>query len=150
MAGRCVRPLGHTGAVSTSRLEAFSDGIFAIAATLLVLDLHVPSHRPGQLGHALGHEWPHYATFLVSFLTIGIIWVNHHAQFARIERVDRPLLFLNLLLLLAVVVIPFPTSVLAGDLRASSDEAVAAAFYAATMFTMGCCFEATWVYVSRH
>lgn len=134
--------------MSTSRLEAFSDGVFAIAATLLVLDLHVQSRVPGHLASALGHEWPHYATFAVSFLTIGIIWVNHHGQFHRIQKVDRPLLFLNLALLMFVVLIPFPTDLLAGYLHAGSDQHVAAAVYSGTMLAMGLCFAASWRYAS--
>jgi len=133
--------------MSTSRLEAFSDGVFAIAATLLVLDLHVQS-RPGQLASALAHEWPHYATFAVSFLTIGIIWVNHHGQFHRIATVDRPLQFLNLLLLMFVVLIPFPTELLASYLHSGSDQHVAAAVYSGTLLAMGLCFAASWRYVS--
>jgi uncharacterized membrane protein len=136
-------------AMSKSRLEAFSDGVFAIAATLLVLDLHVQS-RPGQLASALGREWPHYATFVVSFLTIGIIWVNHHGQFHRIATVDRPLLFLNLLLLMFVVLIPFPTDLLASYLHSGSDQHVAAAVYSGTLLVMGLCFAASWRYVASH
>jgi uncharacterized membrane protein len=82
------------GAVSTSRTEAFSDGIFAIAATLLVLELKVPQVEPGGLADALLESWPSYATYVVSFLTIGIIWVNHHAVLDRIREVNRPLLFM--------------------------------------------------------
>jgi len=133
--------------MTKSRLEAFSDGVFAIAATLLVLDLHVES-RPGQLASALGHEWPHYATFVVSFLTIGIIWVNHHGQFHRVAVVDRPLLFLNLLLLMFVVLIPFPTGLLATYLHSGSDQHIAAAVYSGTMLAMGVCFAASWRYIS--
>lgn len=135
--------------MSKSRLEAFSDGVFAIAATLLVLDLHVHS-RPGGLARALWQEWPHYATFAVSFLTIGIIWVNHHGQFNRINTVDRPLLFLNLLLLMFVVLIPFPTDLLASYLHSGSDQHVAAAFYSGVMLVMGLCFAASWRYVAAH
>jgi uncharacterized membrane protein len=135
--------------VSKSRLEAFSDGVFAIAATLLVLDLRVRA-SPGHLAQALGHEWPHYATFAVSFLTIGIIWVNHHGQFHRITSVDRPLLFLNLLLLMFVVLIPFPTQLLGEYLHEGSDQHVAAAVYAGTLLAMGLGFAASWRYVAAH
>jgi hypothetical protein len=75
--------------VSSGRLEAFSDGVFSIAATLLVLELRVPPDAAGGLGPALLAEWPSYASYVVSFLTIGIIWVNHHALFANVRRVDR-------------------------------------------------------------
>jgi hypothetical protein len=92
----------------TGRTEAFSDGVLAIAVTLLVLDLHVPPrntlHEP--LAVALAHEWPAYAAYVTSFLIIGIIWVNHHAVFELVGRVDRSVLFLNLLLLMSVVAIP--------------------------------------------
>jgi uncharacterized membrane protein len=135
--------------MSKSRLEAFSDGVFAIAATLLVLDLHVQA-RPGHLASALGREWPHYVTFVVSFLTIGIIWVNHHGQFHRIAKVDRTLLFLNLPLLMFVVLIPFPTDLLAGYLHSGSDQHVAAALYSGTFLAMGLCFATSWRYVAKH
>jgi uncharacterized membrane protein len=95
--------------VRTSRLEAFSDGVFAIAATLLVLDLRVPPDTT-DLPAALLHLWPAYAAYLVSFLTIGIIWVNHHTLLEHCTRVDRRFLYLNLLLLVAVGIVPFPTS----------------------------------------
>jgi len=93
----------------TSRLEAFSDGVFAIAATLLVLELRVPSDTTA-LGDALLRLWPAYAAYLVSFLTIGIIWVNHHTLLEHCRRVDRRFLYLNLMLLIAVGIVPFPTA----------------------------------------
>ena len=99
----------HNGRVRTSRLEAFSDGVFAIAATLLVLELRVPPDSP-DLTRTLLDVWPAYAAYLVSFLTIGIIWVNHHTLLEHCRRVDRRFLYLNLLLLVAVGIVPFPTS----------------------------------------
>src|SRR5207245_4019328 len=88
----CAVPgLGQTVAVRTSRLEAFSDGVFAIAATLLVLELRVPAGE-GDLVRALIGLWPAYAAYLISFLTIGIIWVNHHTLLEHCRRVDRPFL----------------------------------------------------------
>jgi uncharacterized membrane protein len=93
----------------SSRLEAFSDGVFAIAATLLVLELRVPADSP-DLIESLRGLWPAYAAYLVSFLTIGIIWVNHHTLLEHCRRVDRRFLYLNLLLLVAVGIVPFPTS----------------------------------------
>jgi uncharacterized membrane protein len=125
---------------SKSRAEAFSDGIFAIAATLLVLDLAVPKPEP-TLVEGFLHEWPAYAAYATSFLTIGIIWVNHHAVLERIERVDRGLLFLNVVFLLFVALIPFPTKVLAHYLQVGGDEAhVAAAAYGVAMILMGISF----------
>ena len=81
------------------RLEAFSDGVFAIAITLLVLELDVPHPAHGSLAHALAEQWPAYAAYVVSFLTIGIIWINHHAVMANLVAVDRTVLLLNLALL---------------------------------------------------
>lgn len=107
------RPVEPGGAITSSRrLEAFSDGVFAIAITLLVLDLAVPPREDsadGGLGSALAHQWPAYFAYLVSFLVIGIIWINHHAVFDRVRRINRPVMFANLALLLMVSVIPFPT-----------------------------------------
>ena len=127
----------------TDRTESFSDGVFAVAITLLVLDLGVGNVRRGELAAALGRQWPHYAAFVVSFLTIGIIWSNHHAMFERIVRVDRPLVLLNLVLLMVVTLIPFPTHLLAGYLRAGSDEHVAAAVYSGCFLLMSIAFIAT-------
>ena len=132
--------------MSTNRAEAFSDGVFAIAATLLVLELKIPHVEPGGLSEALLEGWPSYATYVVSFLTIGIIWVNHHAVMDRIKSVNRPLLFLNLVFLMSVAVIPFPTALLADYLRAGHDERLAAAVYGATMAVMGISFGLIWAY----
>ena len=132
--------------MSTSRTEAFSDGVFAIAATLLVLELKVPHVEPGELGGTLLGNWPSYATYVVSFLVIGIIWVNHHAVLERIRKVDRPLLFLNLVFLMAVAVIPFPTALLADYLKAGHDEHLAAAVYGGSMTLMGVTFGSIWTY----
>ncbi len=130
----------------TTRTESFSDGVFAVAITLLVLDLSVHNVPPGGLAGALGHKWPHYVTFAVSFLTIGIIWSNHHSMFERIARVDRGLVMLNLLLLMSVTAIPFPTGLLASYLRAGADEHVAAAVYAGSLLLMSITFIATNAY----
>ena len=98
--------------MSKSRLEAFSDGVFAIAVTLLVLQIEIPG-AGGDLAHEVGQLWPSFASYVVSFFTIGIIWVNHHTIIRRIAQVDRTLLFLNLNLLLWVAFIPWPTALLA-------------------------------------
>jgi uncharacterized membrane protein len=139
-------------AMSSRRLEAFSDGVFAIAITLLVLDLAVPPRegtREGSLASALAQQWPSYFAYLVSFLVIGIIWVNHHAVFDRVRLIDRPVLFVNLALLLIVSAIPFPTHLLAEYLTAGPDSHVAAAVYSATMFLMGVTFALLWLTVTR-
>jgi len=133
--------------MSKSRLEAFSDGVFAIAITLLVLEIDVPA-AGGDLAHEVGQLWPSFAAYVVSFFTIGIIWVNHHTMMGRVERVDRTLLFLNLNLLLWVAFIPWTTAVLAEHLRdGGANEHLAAAIYAGTFLVMGCCFFSLWWHV---
>ncbi len=142
----------RTALLGSQRVEAFSDAVFAIAATLLVLDLAVPAREPGthgRLASALGHEWPSYFAYLVSFLVIGIIWVNHHTVFTRVRLVDRPVLFANLALLLVVSALPFPTRLLAEYLTADTDSHVAAAVYSATMLLMGLAFALLWYAVTR-
>ena len=136
------------GPPTTNRLEAFSDGIFAVAATLLVLDLGVDTAHH-SLARALGAEWPHYATYVVSFITIGIIWLNHHAAFDRIENPDRTLLVLNLILLMFVTLTPFPTRLLGAYIRSSGDEHIAAAVYAATMLAMSVSFFSTYLWAAH-
>jgi hypothetical protein len=98
----------------TGRLEAFSDGVFAIAITLLVLEIAVPHvEHDASLTNALLDLWPSYFGYAVSFITIGVMWINHHHMFKDIERVDHGLLALNLLLLICISFVPFPTAVLA-------------------------------------
>lgn len=111
-----------------------------------MLELKVPHVEPGELAGELLDRWPSYATYVVSFMTIGIIWVNHHAVLERIRVVNRPFLFLNLLFLMAVAVIPFPTALLADYLREGHDERLAAAVYGGTMTVMGVSFGITWAY----
>jgi uncharacterized membrane protein len=135
--------------VTKGRLEAFSDGVFAIAATLLVLQIDIPGPG-GDLAHEVGQLWPSFAGYLVSFLTIGIIWVNHHTIIRRIERIDRTLLFLNLNLLLWVAFIPWPTALLAQHLRDSgANQHLAAAIYAGTFLVMGWSFFLLWWHAGR-
>ena len=137
--------------MTTDRVEAFSDGVFAIAITLLVLDIAVPRPRSGRLAHALAAQWPTYLAYAVSFFIIGIIWVNHHAVFTALDRADRALLMINLLLLAWVVLIPWPTSLIAHYMtEGGADERVAALVYAGTMAGMGVSFSALWVYATRH
>jgi uncharacterized membrane protein len=132
--------------VSPNRLEAFSDGVFAIAITLLVLDIHVPEPGSGRLGHELLAQWPSYAAYVISFMTIGIIWINHHATFSRLRSVDHSILIWNLLLLLSVGILPFTTSLMAEYLKESSGESLAAAIYGGSFLLMGAVFGA----VNRH
>jgi len=133
-----TQPTARQGAPSpTARLETFSDGVFAVAITLLVLNLHDPK---GSLAHGLANEWPHYATYAVSFLTIGIIWINHHVMIRRLREPDHMILFLNLLLLMSIAVLPFATSLMAAYLRESSGQHLAAAIYSGSLLLMAVCF----------
>ena len=134
----------------TGRLEAFSDGVFAIAVTLLVLDLHVPSADGDRaLLSALGHEWPTYLAYLTSFLTILIMWLNHHAMFRIVRHTDHWLYLLNGLLLLMVSIVPFPTSLIATYLRHDGGRAAALVF-AGTYLVLGIVFNALWRYIVAH
>jgi uncharacterized membrane protein len=128
----------------TTRLETFSDGVFAIAATLLILDVRLTGH--GSVTHQLVHAWPAYAAYAISFATLGIIWVNHHTVFEQIDRVDRTFLFINVLFLMVIAFIPFPTRVLAEHLREGSKSAAFA--YGLTFTAMSVCYGALWFYAA--
>jgi uncharacterized membrane protein len=133
--------------MGTSRLESFSDGVIAVAVTLLVLDIHVPVVGPHQsLLHALLNDWPHYAAYVVSFMTIGIIWVNHHAMIGRLARADHSIFILNLMLLMSIVLLPFATELMAAYLRASSGQSLAAGLYSGAFLLMALIFAA----LNRH
>jgi uncharacterized membrane protein len=126
--------------MSTGRLEAFSDGVIAVAITLLVLDISVPGERRG-LGHNLLHQWPHYAAYVVSFITIGIIWINHHVMVGRLRQADRTILGLNLLLLLTIGVLPFATALMAEYVNKGGEAAkLAAAVYSGAFLVMSIAF----------
>ena len=117
----------------TNRVEAFSDGVFAIAITLLVLEIKVAPSDFEHLGRALVDEWPAYLAYVTSFLTVGSVWIAHHDLFTRLRFIDPVMLRLNLLLLMAAAFLPFPTAVLAQSFDASDQaERVAVAFYGLT------------------
>jgi TMEM175 potassium channel family protein len=126
--------------MGTNRLESFSDGVIAVAITLLVLGIAVPPPPQAHLLHQLGTRWPQYAAYVVSFLIIGIIWINHHAMIGRLREADHSILILNLLLLMSIGILPFATSLMATYLRESSGESVAAAVYAGAFLVMGVFF----------
>jgi uncharacterized membrane protein len=136
--------------VDTRRVEAFSDGVFAIAITLLILAVGIEeAFAEGKVDETLRHLWPAYIAYAVSFLTIGIMWVNHHTVFRHFERVDRPLLLLNILLLMLVSFTPFPTRIVAQHVRNEADREPAALLYGFTMTLTAICFLAVWMYGSR-
>src|SRR5215468_2290570 len=128
-----------------SRLEEFADGVFAIAATLLILNVELPELDGNSLAHELVRLWPAYVGYAVSFLTIGIIWVNHHTVIGLLRGSDRVFLFINVCFLLRVAFIPFPTRLLATYVRTGDGRAAAAA-YGITLTTTALCFNLMWRY----
>ena len=134
--------------MSKNRLEAFSDGVFAIAITLLVETIAQPL-RYGDLARQLADRWPSLAAYVVSFAVIGIMWLNHHTVFTHLEGVDRGLVFLNLLLLMTIAFLPYPTGVL-GEALAKGEGTRAAAFvYGSTMAVNAYAWAGLWLYASR-
>jgi uncharacterized membrane protein len=141
--------------VDSRRAESFSDGVFAVAITILVFNLlpvGAGAISSRQLTHALSSAWPQYAAYAVSFLTIGIMWLNHHTMLSLVSRVDRPLLALNLFLLMGVVAIPFPTALVAehltGQFRAGGS--IAAVVYGLTMIAISIGYSGMWLYLEFH
>jgi uncharacterized membrane protein len=134
--------------LTKNRLEAFSDGVFAVAITLLVLEIAIPTGD--HLWHKLGDEWPSFASFFVSFWVIGIIWVNHHGVMDHLKRADIQVLYLNIFVLMAVVLIPFATALMAEHLNSGDDEEVAAAVYAGSFLLMAIAMGSLWEYITRH
>jgi uncharacterized membrane protein len=126
-------------------METYSDGVFAIAATLLVLEFSVESGD--DLGSQLLHLWPSYLAYLTSFITIGIIWMNHHHAVSLLGRTDRTFLFINNLLLMTVAFLPFPTKLVAQHLQDNGEKA-AALTYAATFVVMSVVYNSWWRYAS--
>jgi uncharacterized membrane protein len=133
----------------TSRLVAFSDGVFAITITLLVLEITPPSDDKNLL-HGLLALWPSYLAYAVTFLFIGQVWVNHHVMFDHIRAADRTVLLLNTLLLMVVAFLPFATSVLADALRSGHSQRTAVVFYGIAFDVTALTFNAVWQYACRH
>ncbi len=133
--------------METRRLEAFADGVFAIAATLLILDVTVHAHGE-HLGQAVLHAWPEYAAYAVSFITIGIMWINHHTCMHQIGLVDRTFLTINLLLLMCIAFVPFPTNLIAENVHGSGLRA-AALTYGVTLVVTSVFYNAFWFYAAR-
>ena len=148
LAATTVKMAAMDEAMSTGRLEAFSDGVFAIAITLLILDVTVPAGSGVHLAHALVQQWPSYLAYVTSFLTISVIWVNHHAMFSKVDHADRSLLFVNAVFLLVVAFIPFPTRLLAEYIRDPGGARTAAVFYGLTFILVAVVFNATWRTIS--
>jgi uncharacterized membrane protein len=139
---------GRTPTRNKGRLEALSDGVFAVAITLLALDLAVPAtlHSQQHLLDAIGDEWPAYLGYVVSFATIGAIWLGHNAITDYLERADVTLLRLNLLVLLFVSFLPFPTRLLAEYVSKDTAERVAATVYGLTLLASSGVLSLLWRY----
>lgn len=133
---------------SPGRLVAFSDAVFAIAVTLLVLEIQPPDDF-AHLARGLGQLWPSYLAYALSFLLIGQVWVNHHVMFDRIRHVDRGVLFLNTVLLMDIAFLPFSTSLLAEALRAEQGLRTAVVFYGITLWTAALLFNVIWAHLRR-
>jgi uncharacterized membrane protein len=153
--GMARAPGGKAGADSpsvhrdTSRLVAFSDAVFAITITLLVLSIRRPADYTNLL-HGLLALWPSYLAYAVTFLFIGQVWANHHVMFDHIRLADRVVLLLNTLLLMVVAFLPFATSVLAEALRSGHGERTAVVFYGLAFDVTALTFNAVWQYARRH
>jgi len=136
----------------TRRVEAFSDGVFAIAITLLVLDLHVPDFEHGRLLHDLVHLWGAYVAYVSSFIYIGVIWLNHHNAFTRIDRIDWGLQWANIGLLFTTALLPFPTAVLSAALQSgdTGDRRTSVVLYALIAGAMAAAWLLLFHRLSRH
>jgi len=138
----------HTS--NTTRVEAFSDGVFAIAITLLVLEIHVPAPDATQHGRtlltALRQLWPSYLGYVLSFVTIGIMWANHHTIFRYVRRADRYFVLINVLFLMWISFLPFPTALLAAYLPEPEGRTFAVAGYSATLVMIALAYNAVWWY----
>jgi uncharacterized membrane protein len=136
----------------SSRVEAFTDGVFAIVITILVLELRPPEHEDGGLLRGLLSQWAFYLAFLMSFLYVGIVWMNHHALFSRVRFVDRGLQWVNFSILLTAAVLPFPTAVLAEALHGGNptDQRAAVALYALVAGLMSAAWIAVFPYLRDH
>ena len=133
--------------MNTARLETFADGVFAIAATLLIIDVTADA-RGGALGHAVLSAWPEYAAYGVSFVTIGIMWINHHTMMDQIQRADRRFLIATIGLLMCIAFVPFPTRVVAEHIRGAGAQD-AALLYGFTLVVTAIMFNVNWLYASR-
>lgn len=133
--------------MNKGRLETFSDGVFAIAITLLVLTIAQPNDY-SNLARQLLDRWPSLAVYVVSFLTIGIMWLNHHTVFSYVQRIDHGFYYVNLVLLMTVVFIPYPTEVFGEALRTGAGERTAAVFYSIVMSANALAWSVLWLHSS--
>ena len=141
------------GVTETGRLEAFCDGVFAIAITLLVLEIRVPepetARHAGGLVRALGALWPSFVGYAIGFMTIGIMWANHHTIFQYVRRSDRYFLMINVAFLMLIAFLPFPTALLAAYLPEAEERRAAVLAYGATVWFIALAYNAVWWYAVR-
>ena len=133
----------------TGRIEAFSDGVFAIAITLLVLEIGVPEAAFDNLWRGIADQWPAYLAYATSFITIGAIWLVHHGIFRRLRFANSWIMRINLALLMAVSFLPFPTKLLAEAIHDTDAERAAVIFYGAILLVISLLLSALWGAVSR-
>ena len=133
----------------TSRTEAFSDGVFAIAITLLILEVNVPETAFDNLWRGIIDQWPSYLAYATSFITIGGIWLAHHGIFRRLQYANTRLMLINLLLLMAVSFLPFPTKLMAEAIHSSDAERAAVIFYGGSLLVISSLLNALWGSVAR-
>ena len=148
--------------MDSRRAESFSDGVFAVAITILVFNLLPIADKTAGIGAGtvtltashLAHYWASYLAYVVSFLTIGIMWLNHHQMLAQVSKVNRMMLVLNLFLLMGIVAIPFPTALVADHLTgtdgSNGQATVATVTYGLVMIVISISFGATWLYMTSH
>ena len=134
---------------AADRTEAFSDAVFAIAVTLLILDIRVPESSFDNLWSGIAHQWPAYLGYATSFITIGGLWMAHHGFFRRLEYANRRVMQLNLLLLMAIAFLPFPTRLLSEAIRDTDAERAAVIFYGASLLMISLLLNAMWGCVVR-
>jgi uncharacterized membrane protein len=147
---RRQRDNGEAGFPDTNRIEAFSDGVFAVAVTLLIFNIKLPEPTAtGQLMGLLLSQWPAYAAYVVSFVTVGIFWANHHYMFHHIARSNHLLGMLNVLFLMCISSLPFSTSLVAAFIRSPGDRRAAVLVYVGTFLVSSLLFTAVWLYASR-
>jgi len=139
----------QAAAKETNRLETFADGVFAIAITLLVLEIKIPDPHE-NLGTALLAQWPSFAAYVTSFLTIGVMWVSHHQMFTIIRRTTTTFLFLNVLFLLPVAFVPFPTALVASHILEEGTRTTAVLVYGAVSVVIAVMFNVLWAYAFRN
>ena len=133
----------------TGRVEAFSDGVFAIAITLLILEVGVPEAAFDNLWRGIVDQWPSYLAYATSFLTIGGIWLAHHGIFRRLQYANQPVMIINLLLLMAVSFLPFPTKLMAEAIHDTNAERAAVIFYGGSLLVISLLIGALWTSIAR-